>query len=93
MDNNQSNRVEVIFTVILFLVCGAWLWYDYSKNPKTIPFEPIVAFLAYIPILIGYIFIKQKRNKNNPSNPNSGDKVAGDKKTYNIDKIDHANFS
>lgn len=87
--NEKPTRWEYITTFIVLALCAYWAWYDYQHDPdKKIPFEPLIAVVGYIIVLLGYL----RWRKNNEEKKALGIKQHTEK-IYTINHIDNANFS
>ncbi len=107
--DNKPNFWTYASTAIILILCGAWAYNDYSLEPEKIPFEPIIACLGGVFVLMGYVFFRKKtvsadaehtisqEDAESPPEPKHNStslKVAQKaKKIYNINQIDKADFS
>lgn len=58
--DSKPNTWTFIATAIMLILCGVWAYYDYSLEPDKVPFEPIIACLASLFALMGYVLYKRK---------------------------------
>jgi tetratricopeptide (TPR) repeat protein len=86
--NEKPTRWEYITTLIVLALCAYWARYDYQNDPdKKIPFEPLIAVVGYIIVLLGYLRWKKGKEEHAAlvTNQNA-------EKIYNIENINKANF-
>jgi hypothetical protein len=61
--SNKPTRWEYITTIIVLILCIAWAIYEYYKDDTKIPFEPIIAVVTYIILLLGYLRWKKNQKE------------------------------
>ena len=62
--NEKPTRWEYITTIIVLLLCASWAGYDYKNDPdKKIPFEPLIAVVGYVIVLLGYLRWKKGKEE------------------------------
>ena len=61
--NEKPTRWEYVTTIIVLLLCASWAWYDYQNDKTKIPFEPMIAVITYIIVLLGYMRWKKGKEE------------------------------
>jgi hypothetical protein len=61
---DANGRWGLFIAVISTIGTGIWTWYDWSKNPSEIPFEPLLGFSIAFLSLIGILLFQQKEKQN-----------------------------
>jgi formylglycine-generating enzyme required for sulfatase activity len=61
---DANGRWGLFIAIISTIGTGIWTWYDWSKNPAEIPFEPLLGFSIAFLSLIGALLFRQKEKQN-----------------------------
>ncbi|MBL7817636.1 MAG: tetratricopeptide repeat protein [Saprospiraceae bacterium] len=93
--NEKPTRWEYITTFIVLALCAYWAWYDYQNDPdKKIPFEPLIAVVGYIIVLLGYL--RWQKGKGDPSDGVTPSHAVTTNQTaekiYNIESVKEGHF-
>jgi formylglycine-generating enzyme required for sulfatase activity len=69
-EHNMQDKATpwAIFTTLILFICyGIWAWFEWQGDPTRFPFEPLIAALATLLALIGFLVYQQKEVNNQRS--------------------------